>query len=149
MILRVSKSNPSTGYSQVWNGTLNSDIDSIFNFDIKPSYAGKSCTLFFLPPTSDQMSQASFPWGTSGSGSIGVSSLANWVAENVTLSALPLQTSVGSINTLAAGSPTTIYSTLCPAGSRMSFRFTASSGLALDYYQYQLPYSIGVYMSIC
>jgi len=149
MIIPVSKNNPSQGYSQVWNGTMNSDMDSIFNFDIKPSYAGKSCTLFFMPPTADQLASASFPWGSSGSGSIAVSQLSSWVGENVTTSTLPSAVSVGSLTSLLPGANAVVFSTFCPAGSRMSFKFSTSGSLALNYYQYVLPYSIGVYMSVC
>lgn len=55
LIVPVNKAFPNKAYGTQYNGTSNSQVSSIFNFDIPAEYANKQCTLEFLFPTQEQL----------------------------------------------------------------------------------------------
>lgn len=133
LIVPVSSTNPDKACGASHNGQVSrSDLGSIFNFDIKPSAAGKTCALVFLFPRQDQLITSSFI--ISGDANVGFMSLTAAADQNTTYSNAPgMATDYGIFN-LCPGNSYTIATFACPAGTTQGFSMRAS---ATDFIYFQ------------
>ena len=88
LIVPVSSSKPGKAYGTSRNGQVSrSDLGSIFNFDIKPPAAGRTCALVFSFPRQDQLTASSFM--INGDANVAFASLVGPVDQNTTHSNAP------------------------------------------------------------
>ncbi|KEQ76146.1 glycoside hydrolase [Aureobasidium namibiae CBS 147.97] len=148
LIVPVDASNPNKAYGTQYNGTINSKVSTIFNFDIPASYAGKTCSTVFLFPQLDQLETSSYSFNDKGGFTIAV---LNGVADESTTyaNAPAVAKQVGSVDALKRGSSYTLSHDACPAGTRVSFEVTATGGLDLNYFQDYNPSPLGLYVRAC
>lgn len=147
LIVPVSKSSPNNAYGTSYNGKFTSEISTVFNFDLPASYAGKTCSLVFLLPTTSSLKTSSY--NISGTGGLDVYELSTPVTESVTYATLPTGPKIGGAATVAPGNSYVLASHACAAGSRLSMELVATGDLSLDYFQdYNAP-GIGAYISVC
>ena len=148
LIVEVDKSQPSTALGNSYDAHLSSTVSSIFNFDLPPSYEGKTCSLIFLLPERDQLKTSNYT--LSGSGGLDFARLDSPVTEQTTYSSLPgVAKQVGSVSNLVAGNSYAIASGSCFAGQRISYKVSAAGSLDLEYFQdYNQP-AIGLYITAC
>jgi Ubiquitin 3 binding protein But2 C-terminal domain len=123
LIVPVSSTNPDNAYGTSYNGLVSrSDIRSIFNFEIKPSDTGKTCSLVFLFPRQDQLTTSSFM--ISGDANVGFTSLSAAADPNTTYNNAPgVAKDFGFFN-LSPGNSYTIATFDCPAGTRQGYSMT-------------------------
>ena len=148
LIIPVDANNPDKAYGTQYNGTLNSKVSTIFNFDIPASYAGKTCSTVFLFPQLDQLETSSYSFNDKGGFTIAV---LNGVADESTTyaNAPAVAKQIGSVDSLQRGSSHTLSQDACPAGARVSFEVTATGGLDLSWFNDYNPSPLGLYVRAC
>ncbi|KAI4749644.1 glycoside hydrolase [Aureobasidium sp. EXF-12298] len=148
LIVPVDAANPNKAYGTQYNGTINSKVSTIFNFDIPASYAGKTCSTVFLFPQLDQLETSSYSFNDQGGFTIAV---LNGVAnESTTYANAPaVAKQIGSVDALKRGSSHTLSQDACPAGTRVSFEVTSTGGLDLEFFQDYNPSALGLYVRAC
>jgi len=124
---------------------VNSDISSIFNFDIPPSYSGMTCTLEFLFPKQSQLQTSSYTF--SGSGAIDFAALSKAATQSTSYSNAPGVSTDYGTTTVAPGNAYTIAKFSCPAGQAIAFEMKASDSTSLTYFQDFNPCPIGLYIT--
>lgn len=146
LIIPVSEKSPDKAYGTSYNGTLSSDLSSIFNFDIPESYTG-TCSLVFLFPEQSQLETSAFAF--SGDGVVDFKQLETIATSETTYSSVgDVKTDFGD-KTVTPGSSTVISTFSCPAGQTVSYELSAVSGTSLDYFQDWNPSPIGLFITTC
>lgn len=148
LIVEVDKNQPSSALGNGYNAHISSTTSSIFNFDIPPSYEGKTCSLVFLFPERDQLPTSTYTF--SGAGGLNFARLKSPGTEQTTYGTVPaVEKDVGSVTELQAGNGYSIASGPCSAGSRLSYEVSSTGTLDLEYFQdYNAP-AIGLYITAC
>ena len=148
LIVPVDAANPDKAYGTQYNGTINSKVSTIFNFDIPASYAGKTCSTVFLFPQLDQLETSSYSFNDKGGFTIAV---LNGVADESTTyaNAPAVAKQIGQVDALKRGSSYTLSQDSCPAGTRVSFEVTATGGLDLSFFEDYNPSPLGLYVRAC
>jgi hypothetical protein len=142
----VSKGSPNKASGTSYNGTVTSDVSSIFNFDIPTSYTG-TCSLVFLFPEQSQLETSSYSF--SGNGEIDFTQLSTVASQSTTYSSMGgVKTDFG-VKTVTPGSSTVVSTFACPAGQTVSYELNAASGTSLNYFQDYNPSPIGLYITSC
>lgn len=146
LIVPVSQQSPDKAYGTSYNGTLTSDISSIFNFDIPKSYTG-TCSLVFLFPEQSQLETSSFSF--SGDGVVDFKQLDTIASSKTTYSSVGgVKTDFGG-KTIHPGSSTVVSTFSCPAGETVSYELSSVSGTSLNYFQDWNPSPIGLFITTC
>ena len=124
LIVPTSSTNPGRAYGTSYNGKVSrADIRTIFNFDFKPTDAGKTCSLVFLFPRQDQLTMSSFM--INGDGNVIFASLSGAADSSTTDNNAPaVATDYGAFN-FSPGNSYTIATFGCPAGTRQGFAMSA------------------------
>ncbi|KAL9013793.1 MAG: hypothetical protein Q9173_001537 [Seirophora scorigena] len=147
LIVAVDKEHPDVAAGTSYNGRFSPSISSIFNFDLPTSLAGRTCSLIFLFPTRETLQTSNFT--LSGSGGIEVTRLISPATEETTFNnQSPVNTTVNSIPDVRSGNSYTIGSGICSAGSRSSYKVSATGSLDLEYFQDYNPSPIGLYITV-
>ncbi|KAL9100684.1 MAG: hypothetical protein Q9187_009338, partial [Circinaria calcarea] len=145
LIVPVDSAQPDKAGGTSYNGTVSSTVSSIFNFDIHPSFAGKTCSLVFLLPTQDKLVMSAYT--LSGTGSIDVAQLIAPATQSTSYNTVPAVKSELGATSVEPGSGYVIATQACAAGETIAFELSATRSLALDYFQnYDAP-AIGLYIS--
>ncbi|KAL8902262.1 MAG: hypothetical protein Q9207_004816 [Kuettlingeria erythrocarpa] len=148
LIVPVDKNQPDTAANTGFNGIVSPTVSSIFNFDIPPSYEGRTCTSVFLFPTRESLQTSNFT--LSGSGGLEVNRLVSPATAETTYNNQPaVEEAAGSIPDLQAGNSYTLVSGPCFAGERVPLKVSATGSLNLDYFQDFNPSPIGLYIIVC
>ena len=148
LIVPVNKDKPDQAYGTSYNGTITPSISSIFNFDVPASYAGKTCTLFFLFPTQDKLVTSAYSF--SGSGGFDVEKLQSPATEQTTYNTVPGHLdSFGGPSSVSPGNEYLIKSGPCSAGQRVAYKVSSTGSLSLNYFQDFNPSPIGLYYTYC
>uniref|UniRef100_A0A0S1MIW8 Putative GPI anchored cell wall protein n=1 Tax=Phakopsora pachyrhizi TaxID=170000 RepID=A0A0S1MIW8_PHAPC len=148
LIVPVDAANPNKAYGTQYNGTINSKVSTIFNFDIPASYAGKTCSTVFLFPQLDQLETSSYSFNDKGGFTIAV--LNGVATESTTYANAPaVAKQIGSVDALKRGSSYTLSEDACPAGTRVSFEVTSTGGLDLSFFEDYNPSPLGLYVRAC
>jgi hypothetical protein len=146
LIVPVSQQSPDKAYGTSYNGTLSSDISSIFNFDIPKSYTG-TCSLVFLFPEKSELETSSFSF--SGDGVVDFKQLDTIASSQTTFSSVGgTKTDFGE-KTAHPGTSTVVSTFSCPAGETVSYGLSSVSGTSLNYFQDWNPSPIGLYVTTC
>ncbi|EME39308.1 glycoside hydrolase family 17 protein [Dothistroma septosporum NZE10] len=148
LIVPVDSQIPEKAYGTSYNGTINPTVSSIFNFDIPPSAAGKTCSLVFLFPSQKDLQTSAYTFN--GKGGIKVSELTAPATEQTTYETIPASSgNVQTIASVAPGNEYLVFSHECGAGQRVAFDFSSTGGLDLSYFQDYNPSPIGAYVTVC
>lgn len=133
LIVPVSSANSDKAYGTSYNGLITkADIRTIFNFDIPPSDAGKTCSLVFLFPRQDQLVTSAF--AISGDGNINLAALAGVANQGTTYNNAPVVAKDYGTIKFSPGSAYTVATFNCPAGMRQSYSMS-STGTDFHYFQ--------------
>lgn len=149
LIVPVSSAEPNTAYGTSYEGYVNDDQSSIFNFDIPAAYEGMTCSLVFLLPNREVLTTSNYEFN--GQGGINVDELSAVANEDTTYDNKP-ETSdegYGSISALTEGNSYVVATRECQAGARQSFEFSSTGGLELSWFQSSADGGIGAYISVC
>lgn len=139
LIVPVSKSSPDTAAGTSYNGKIDSDTSSIFNFDVPSSDSGKTCSLVFLFPEQSQLQTSSFTF--SGSGGAKFEELTGVATKSTTYNNQPsVKSDLGTID-IKPGNSYVVSTFSCPAGKTVSYEIK-SAGSSLDYFQDYNPVSV-------
>lgn len=153
LIVPVDSANPDNALGNSYNGKVNSTISSVFNFDIPASLAtgDKTCTLFFLLPSSDQLKTSSFT--TSGEGGISIAQVAP-ATQNSTYNSVTQGGKIGGVGSVSSGQSYTVSSGKCSdlAGQTVGYLMGATGNLSLEWFEDSGSESsspIGLFMNVC
>ncbi|KXS94896.1 hypothetical protein AC578_1666 [Pseudocercospora eumusae] len=148
LLVPVDSASPSKAYGTQYNATISSTKSSIFNFDIHPDHAGKTCSVIFLLPEQKDLSTSAFTFN--GKGGLTCSKLASPATEQTTYANKPAGSGASSaISSIAPGNGYTIFTGKCEAGQRVAYEFSSADGLELEYFQDYNPAPIGAYITVC
>ena len=147
-IVEVDKDQPMTTLGNSYSAHFSSSISSIFNFDIPPSYQGKTCSLVFFLPERDHLTASGST--LSGHGGIDVARLQEPATEWTTYNTVPaIAREVGSVTDVQAGKSYVIATGACDAGQRVGYEVSATGGLDLEFFQASNEPPIGLYVKAC
>ena len=148
LIVPVDSQNPKKAYGTSYNGTITPTISSIFNFDIPPADAGKTCSLVFLFPSQKDLQTSAYTFN--GKGGIKVTELKAPATEQTTYETVPAASGDSkTIASVAPGNEYLVFSNECGSGQRISFEFESTHGLDLSFFQDYNPSAIGAYVTVC
>lgn len=148
LIVPVDSANPTTAKGTSYFATISPTVSSIFNFDIKPEDAGKTCSLVFLFPEQKDLETSSFTFN--GKGGIKVTSITAPATEQTTYNTVPAAGQLTqTISSVQPGNEYFVASMACPAGQRIGVEFSSTDGLDLHYFQDYNPSPIGAYITVC
>lgn len=146
LIVPVSKSNKDKAYGTSYNGKIDSDVSTIFNFDIPSSYTG-TCSLVFLFPKQDQLETSSFTF--SGDGKFDFAQLSKVATQSTTYGNQGSVKTDYGVQTATPGSAVVVSTFACPAGQAVSYEISSASGSNLEFFQDYNPSPIGLYITTC
>lgn len=145
LLIIIDKTNPTTTLGKQFIARLSSTHSSLFSFDIRPKFAGKTCNLVFhLPATTSQRWQ---PFNLVSPGGISVSQLEKPATETTSFGSSRNSRPVGSVDQLTSGLGHLVSSGPCEAGKSIGYRVDALNGLHLDYFQMVTP-AAGLFMTV-
>ena len=133
LIVPVDSTKPDQALGMSYNGVIVANEDSLFLFDIPPSYSGKTCSVVFLLPMKKDLQTSSYD--LMGSGAIDFAQLEKNINQGTTWNNKgPLAKDFG-VTTVAPGSASVIATFSCPAGKQVSYQLSSSGGTSLKYFQ--------------
>ena len=142
LIVPVNSEAPTVAFGMSYNGTVSPAISTVFDFDIPDSYAGLTCSLIFLFPTTSS-------YTFSGQGGLTVTRLSSPATESTTYDTLPSGTTVGGVSLISPGNSYVFTNQPCAAGQSIGYEVSAMGNVYLDYFQnYDQP-PIGIYVVAC
>ena len=149
LIIPVSKDTPDTAYgSSTYSPEISPSTSDIFNFDIPPSYKGKTCSIVFMLPQKSEMTTSSF--NLTGSGGLTFAKLKDPATEQTTYNTVgDVVKNYTSIEHLQPGNSYVVGVEACPAGDRIGIEVAATGSLDLEYFQDFNPKAIGLYITLC
>jgi hypothetical protein len=147
LIVPVSSAQPSEAPGTSYNGKVNGNTCSLFNFDIPKSYSGSTCSLVFLFPEQKDLETSSFT--ISGSGGLEFSQCETVASQKTSWSSKGTCKAVKTVGNVTPGNSYTIVSDSCAAGQTVTYQMCATGGLSLDYFQDYNPSPIGAYVREC
>lgn len=157
LIVPTSPKNPDTSYGSSHIVYISSDATTLFNFDIPPSYAGRTCALMFLFPFYDELDPAAGEFYYSGleqevlsRGGFDFAQLSSTIGVAETYkSTAAVSVEYGMIPVLP-GTKNLITKFPCPAGKAVIFKVGSVKGAELDFMQYfGKTAAIGLYIVPC
>lgn len=148
LLIPVDSANPSKAYGTQYNGTISSTESSIYNFDIRSEYAGKTCSIVFLLPEQKDLKTSSFTFN--GKGGLSCSKLSAPANDKTTYTNKPASSgSSSTVGSVTPGNSYTFFTGKCEEGQTVAYELSSSGGLELEYFQdYNAP-GIGAYITVC
>ncbi|EPS37560.1 hypothetical protein H072_8741 [Dactylellina haptotyla CBS 200.50] len=146
LIVPVDSSKPDTAYGTQYNGIITDKIATIFNFDVRPAFAGKKCSLVFLFPTNPPSDTSSYTY--SGGGSLHFWKKAQEATQGTTWNNQGGNSVDYGVTKVSPGNSYTITTFDCPAGARIAFEIS-STDTNLNYFQDYNPSAVGLYITVC
>lgn len=146
LIIPVDRANPSKMSGTGYNAQLSPAISSILQYEIKPSAAGKTCSLVFYMPPVFQYPEMS-PAKLRSPGGINISRVSSPINGDVRAMDIGTASAVGTIPALEPGHLYNIASGPCEAGQRINYQFDSIGGLDITWFQLTSP-PIGPFLQI-
>lgn len=148
LIVPISASSPNAAIGNSYTPSISpNDFASIFNFDIPPSRAGQTCTLYFSLPRQSQLSTSSFSFSGSGTfdfveyqPNTGAVSGTTWSTQPP-LNGAPVTT----LSHVTPGNSYKVWSGSCGAGELLSWRMSSVDS-CLWYFEDYNDCAIGAYI---
>lgn len=152
LLVPITSTNPTNSAGTSYFVTITPTTSTLINFDIPPSYAGKTCSLIFLFPAQSQLQTSSFKF--SGDGLLSFSNLEGPAAIGASWNSRPATKTVFANVKVAPGAVEGGYvlaSFPCPAGQALGFEVGVAEGgnTDLSFFQDYNPSQIGVYIFPC
>ncbi|KAK6524010.1 hypothetical protein TWF694_005678 [Orbilia ellipsospora] len=146
LIVPVDSSKPNTAYGTQYNGLITPTVSTIFNFDVRPAFQGKKCSLVWLFPNNPPSDTSSYTY--SGGGSFHF-----WKKSNVANQGTTYNNQGGNsvdygVTHVAPGNSYTITTFDCPAGQAIAFEISTTDS-NLNYFQDYNPSAVGLYITAC
>ncbi|KXJ89550.1 ubiquitin 3 binding protein But2 C-terminal domain-domain-containing protein [Microdochium bolleyi] len=158
LMVPVDSAHPDQSYGPSFYGQISPNASTLYNFDVPPADAGKTCTLFFDFPQADSTSTG-YMW--SGTGKLTFEQMGGIAMSNTTFNSRPDVFMEMANLDVEPGNKYVIATFPCPAGDRVTFQIrekepSATGGspqgnadTCLYYLQEHKPVPIGLFMSKC
>ncbi|QIX00265.1 hypothetical protein AMS68_005782 [Peltaster fructicola] len=149
LIVPVDSSKPTTAFGTSYNGTVSSTVSTIFNFDIPQSYSGETCSLVFLFPQLNQLETSSYSFNDKGG--ISVAQLSSPATQQTTYNSISSESNAnyGSISSLQRGNGYVVNTFSCPAGQTVSYLFSGTGDISLNWFNDWNPSPLGAFITVC
>ncbi|KAK6529942.1 hypothetical protein TWF281_009092 [Arthrobotrys megalospora] len=146
LIVPVDKKSPNTAYGTQYFGEITSSKSTIFNFDVRPAFKGKTCSLVFLFPTNPPSDTSSYTF--SGAGNLHFWKKASPATQGTTYNNQGANTVDYGVTKVVPGHSYTITNFACPYGQKIAFEIS-STDTNLRYFQDYNPSAVGLYITVC
>lgn len=146
LIVPVDSSKPDTAYGTQYNGLVTPHVATIFNFDVRPSFAGKKCSLVFLFPTNPPSDTSSYTF--SGAGNLHFWKKSSPATQSTTYRNQGSNSVDYGVTKVVPGHSYTITTFDCPAGKKIAFEISTTD-TNLNYFQDYNPKAVGLYITVC
>ncbi|KAH6867948.1 glycoside hydrolase superfamily [Alternaria rosae] len=125
---------------------LSPTISTVFVYDIRPEFAGKTCTLGLHMPPSFPVPETA-PVQIRIPGGISVSRTANQVPDTVSMRSVGNSSLVGVVQLIQPARQYNITSFPCEAGQRVRYQVDSTGGLNMNWFQMKYP-ALGLFMLV-
>ncbi|KAK6497914.1 hypothetical protein TWF481_012310 [Arthrobotrys musiformis] len=146
LIVPVDKSNPNTAYGTSYFGEITASKSTIFNFDVRPEFKGKKCSLVWLFPTNPPSDTSSYTF--SGAGNLHFWKKSSPATQGTTYNNQGGNSVDYGVTKVAPGNSYTISTFDCPYGQKIAFEIS-STDTNLKYFQDYNPSAVGLYITAC
>ncbi|KAI4604965.1 hypothetical protein J4E90_008402 [Alternaria incomplexa] len=145
-LIPIDKADPTKVIGNGYTAQLSPTISTVFVYDIRPEFAGKTCTLaLHMPPPFPLPETAPVQIRTPGG--ISVSRLANQVPDTVSMQSVGNSSLVGVAQLIEPARQYNVASFPCEAGQRVSYQVDSINGLDMNWFQMTYP-ALGLFMLI-
>ncbi|KAJ4362636.1 hypothetical protein N0V95_001441 [Ascochyta clinopodiicola] len=147
LIVPVDKADPSKIIGNGYFARLSLTMSTVFVFDVRPEFQGKTCNLaFHMPPAFPFADFA--PVKVRSPGGITVSSVGQQVASSeISANNVGNTQLIGWIPSIEPGNQYNVASVPCAAGQRVAYQLDSTGGLTMDFFQMTAP-PLGLFMSV-
>jgi len=129
-----------------YTAQLSPTISTVFVYDVRPEFAGKTCTLaLHMPPPFPIPETAPVQIRTLGG--ISVSRLANQVPDTVSMQSVGNSSLVGVVQLIEPTHQYNVASFPCEAGQRVGYQVDSINGLDMNWFQMTYP-ALGLFMQV-
>lgn len=133
LIIPIDSKAPNKAFGTQFNGKVTPTVSSIFNFDIPPSDAGKTCSLVFLFPRKADLQTSSFTF--SGDGKIDFAKLTTPATGSTTFNNAPAVAHDLGVRTVSPGHSFVVSTFSCPAGKKIAFEMKNAGTTHLTFFE--------------
>jgi glucan endo-1,3-beta-D-glucosidase len=119
----------------------------VFVYDVRPEFAGRTCTLALYMPQLDFEIPQMAPVGVRARGGISVSRLVDAPGSDLNAQNVGNGSLVGIVPTVLPASQYNIASFPCEAGQRVGYQVDSISGLDMNWFQMTYP-ALGLFMQV-
>ncbi|KAI4671111.1 uncharacterized protein J4E88_009509 [Alternaria novae-zelandiae] len=145
-LIPIDKADPTKVIGNGYTALLSPTISTVFVYDIRAEFAGKTCTLaLHMPPPFPIPETAPVQIRTPGG--ISVSRLANQVSDTVSMQSVGNSSLVGVVQLIEPAHQYNVASFPCEAGQRVSYQVDSINGLDMNWFQMTYP-ALGLFMLI-
>jgi glucan endo-1,3-beta-D-glucosidase len=147
LIVSIDKANPSKIIGNGYTAQLSRTLSTVFVFDVRPEFQGKTCELaFYMPPLFPFLDLA--PVKIRSPGGITVSSVGQQAASaEISASNAGSSKLVGWVPSVEPSNQYNISDVPCAAGQRVAYQIESIGGLIMDFFQMTSP-PLGLFMSV-
>ncbi|KAF3158463.1 hypothetical protein TWF225_009928 [Orbilia oligospora] len=146
LIVPVDKKNPNKAYGTSYFGEITSSKATIFNFDVRPGFKGKKCSLVWLFPTNPPSDTSSYTF--SGAGNLHFWKKSSPATQGTTYNNQGGNSVDYGVTKVVPGHSYTISTFDCPYGQKIAFEIS-STDTNLRYFQDYNPSAVGLYITVC
>jgi len=146
LIIPVDSSMPNSALGTSYFGTVTPQISSIFNFDVRPQFQGKKCTLWFLLPKNPPSPTSSYT--ISGAGDLHFWKKTSPATQGTTWNNQGGNSADYGITKVVPGNQYAITTFDCPYGQRIAFEITTTD-TNLKFFQDYNPNALGLFITAC
>jgi glucan endo-1,3-beta-D-glucosidase len=145
-LIPIDKADPTKVIGNGYTVQLSPTISTVFFYDVRPDFAGKTCTLaLHMPPAFPIPETAPIQIRTPGG--ISVSRIANQVPDIVSAQNVGNSSFVGVVPLVQPARQYNVASFPCEAGQRVRYQVDSVNGLDANWFQMTYP-ALGLFMLV-
>jgi hypothetical protein len=145
-LISVDKTNPTKVVGNGYTIHLSPTISTVFVYDIRPEFAGKTCTLALHMPPPFPIPETA-PIQVRAPGGISVSRITNQVPDTVSTQNVGNSNLVGVVQLVQPARQYNVASFPCEAGQQVRYQVDSIGGLDMNWFQMTYP-ALGLFMLI-
>ncbi|KAI4638259.1 hypothetical protein J4E93_010258 [Alternaria ventricosa] len=145
-LIPIDKADPTKVIGNGYTAQLSPTISTVFVYDIRPEFAGKTCTLALHMPPPFPISETA-PVQIRTPGGISVSRLANQVSDTVSMQSVGNSSLLGVVQSIEPAHQYNVASFPCESGQRVSYQVDSINGLDMNWFQMTYP-ALGLFMLV-
>jgi hypothetical protein len=146
-LIPIDKADPTKVIGDGYTVELSPSISTVFVYDVRPEFAGRTCTLALHMPQMDFEFPQTAPVKVRVGGGVSVSRLAAAPESDVNAQNVGDGSLVGTVPMVLPAHQYNIASFPCEAGQRVGYQVDSIGGLDMDWFQMTYP-ALGLFMQV-